>query len=167
MRGRLAQQKCRMLLSQVSTLDILSAMTAVLLLKVIHFTALFGWCASLFALPMLLALFPAQAGRVNRRRFLAATRFIYIAIASPAAVVAVLSGTALIHLTASYAPWLMLKLTLVAGMVLFHAACGKLILVLNRKPRYWSAPAHFAFALIPPVLIAGVLWFVLAQPEFG
>lgn len=134
-------------------------------IKFVHLSALLVWCAGLFALPALLALFPVTQGRVDRRRLLAATRFTFIAVASPAAVLAVVSGTALIHVTGSYAPWLLAKLTLVTGMVFFHAGCGKLILVLHREPNRWSRAFHLSLALIPVLLICGVLWLVLAQPS--
>ncbi len=135
-------------------------------IKFVHLSALLVWCAALFALPALLALHPTTQGRIARHRLRAATRFIYIALASPAAVLAVASGTLLIHPTASYAPWLLAKLTLVTGMVFFHAVCGKLVLVLREKPRLWPAAAHVSLALVPLLLVPGVLWLVLAQPRW-
>jgi uncharacterized membrane protein len=136
-------------------------------IKFVHLAALLAWCACLLALPSLLALFPLAHGRVNRRRLRAATRFVYIALASPAAVLAVVSGTALIHLMNAYAPWFFAKLTLVAAMVLFHAGCGKLVLVLRERPRCWPPGLLLAMAGLPLALILGVLWLVLAQPALG
>lgn len=133
-------------------------------IKFVHLSALLGWCASLLALPSLLALFPLTQGRINRRRLRAGTRFVYIALASPAAVIAVVSGTALVHLMDAYAPWFFAKLTLVAAMVLFHAGCGKLVLVLRERPGMWSPGLLLALASLPLALILGVLWLVLAQP---
>lgn len=133
-------------------------------IKFVHLAALLSWCASLLALPSLLALCPVTEGKVSRRRLRAATRFVYIALASPAAVLAVVSGTALIHLMNVYAPWFFAKLTLVAAMALFHAGCGKLILVLREQPRIWPPGLLLATAAVPLALILGVLWLVLAQP---
>lgn len=97
----------------------------------------------------------------------AAVRFTYIAMASPAAVVAVVSGTALIHPTQSYGAWLLAKLTLVTGMVVFHAVCGKLMLrqhnLHQRGGRRWQP----WLALVPASLIPLVLWLVLAQPRLA
>jgi len=136
-------------------------------LKLAHLAALLAWCAALFALPALLASFPSVHGRVARQRLLAATRFTYIAIGSPAAVLAIATGTGLIFLTAAGGPWLVGKLTLVAALSLFHAGCGKLILVLHRTPRRWPRRAHLALAAVPLALVPGVLWLVLAQPAWG
>ncbi|MGV3492502.1 MAG: CopD family protein [Ramlibacter sp.] len=133
-------------------------------IKFVHLAALLAWCACLLALPALLALFPLAEGRVARRRVRAAVRFVFIALASPAAVLAVASGTALVHLTQAYAPWFFAKLTLVAAMVLFHAGCGKLVLVLRERPRSCPPGLLLATAGVPLALILGVLWLVLAQP---
>lgn len=135
-------------------------------IKFVHLAALSAWCACLVALPSLLATIPVTEGRVARRRLRAATRFVYIAIASPAAVLAVVSGTALIHLMNVYAPWFFVKLTLVAAMVLFHAACGKLVLVLREQPKSWAPAVLLAMAVLPCLLIPAVLWLVLAQPQW-
>ncbi|RYY79597.1 MAG: hypothetical protein EOO24_43600 [Comamonadaceae bacterium] len=136
-------------------------------LKFAHLSALLAWCAALFALPVLLALYPQTSGGVDRRRLRAATRFTYIAWASPAAVVAVVSGTALIHLTQSYGGWMLAKLTLVTAMVFFHAACGKLMLrqhdARQRGGRRWQP----WLAVVPAALVPAVLWLVLAQPRFA
>ncbi|MGV3572695.1 MAG: CopD family protein [Ramlibacter sp.] len=136
-------------------------------LKFVHLSALLAWCAALFALPTLLALYPQTAGGVERRRLRAATRFTYIAVASPAAVIAVVSGTALIHPTAAYGAWLLAKLTLVTAMVFFHAACGKVMLqqhdVRQRGGRRWQA----WLALVPAAIVPIVLWLVLAQPRLA
>lgn len=136
-------------------------------IKAVHLASLLVWCAGLFALPALLALFPAVKGGVERKRLLAATRFMFIAVSSPAAVIAIASGTALIFLTGSFAPWLLAKLTLVTAMVFFHAGCGKLVLVLHREPARYASGAHLALALIPTMLIPAVLWLVLAQPVWS
>ncbi|KQP43169.1 CopD family protein [Pseudorhodoferax sp. Leaf274] len=136
-------------------------------IKFVHLSTLAAWCACLIALPPLLALYPVTRGRVSRHRLKAGTRFVYIALASPAAVLAVVSGTALIHVMGAYAPWLAAKLTLVTGMVFFHATCGKMLLVLREQPRRWSAGFFVGLAAVPLVLILGVLWLVLAQPRLG
>jgi len=136
-------------------------------LKFAHLSALLAWCAALFALPVLLALYPQTASNLDRRQLRAASRFTYIAVASPAAVLAVATGTALIHPTHSYGAWLFAKLTLVTAMVFFHALCGKLMLRQHalhlRGGRRWQS----WLALVPAALIPLVLWLVLAQPRLA
>ncbi|MEH3086081.1 MAG: CopD family protein [Xylophilus ampelinus] len=136
-------------------------------LKFLHFCGLLLWCAGLFALPALLSLYARCASHEERVRVVAATRFTYVALASPAAVVAVASGTAMVHATGSYGGWMLAKLTLVTGMVFFHALCAKLILVLQRDPRAVGAGWLLSTALVPLLLVPGVLAMVLWQPRFG
>lgn len=134
-------------------------------IKFTHLSALLAWCATLFALPVLLALYPQTASGIDRRNLRAATRFTYIAIASPAAVIAVVSGTALIHPTAAYGGWLLAKLTLVTAMVFFHAACGKLMLRQHERRQRGGRRWQGWLALVPSALVPAVLWLVLAQPR--
>jgi putative membrane protein len=134
-------------------------------LKFLHLSALLAWSAALFALPVLLSLYPHAVGRVERLRARAAARFTYIVLASPAAVLAVVSGTALIHPTRSYAPWLLAKLTLVALLVLFHATCGKLLLRQHDRHQRGGPRWQPWLAVVPATLLPLVLWLVLAQPR--
>ncbi|MBP7567366.1 MAG: CopD family protein [Burkholderiaceae bacterium] len=136
-------------------------------LKFIHLSALMLWCGCLFALPALLAQYRGTRGHVDRKRLQAATRFTYIAVASPAAIVAVIAGTLLIHPTQSYGNWMIAKLTLVAVMIFFHAICGKLILVLHDRRDRAPQRLHLMLVLVPALLVPVVLWLVLAQPVFG
>ena len=134
-------------------------------LKFVHFTALLVWCACLFALPALLALHAYRPTKVERERVVAATRFTFVALASPAAIVAVVSGTLMVYPTGSYGGWMLAKLTLVTGMVIFHAVCGKLVLVLQRKPHAVRPGWLLTLGGVPLLLVPGVLAMVLWQPR--
>lgn len=133
-------------------------------LKAIHFAALLVWSGSLFALPALFAAHRSVAGPVAEADARAMTRFAYIAVASPAAIIAIASGAALIHPTGAYAGWLALKLTLVALMAGFHLLLGRSVIVLHDRPRAWPARHALLLAFAPAPLIAGVLYLVLAKP---
>ncbi|RZJ15880.1 MAG: hypothetical protein EOO54_18285 [Haliea sp.] len=135
--------------------------------KLLHLGALLIWCASLFALPALFALYPAVRGSVERRRLWAGTRFTFIAVASPAAVIAVVTGTLLIYLTSAYSSWLFVKLALVTAMVMYHAGCAKMILVLHDTPRIWPTRVHVCVVAVPLLLVPPVLWLALSKPQFG
>ena len=56
------------------------------------------------------------------------TRFVYVGMASPAAFVAIGSGTALIFLQATFQEWFSLKMVLVGAMAMLHVVAG-LVLV--------------------------------------
>lgn len=138
-------------------------------MKVIHFASLLVWSGCLFALPALFAAHravgkPLDATNIQAIDMRAMTRFTYIAVASPAAILAIASGTALIHPTGAYAGWMPLKLTLVALMTGLHLLLGRSMIVLHDRPRAWPARHSLLLALAPAPLIVGVLYLVLAKP---
>ncbi len=133
--------------------------------KALHICFLLLWCASLIYLPLLLARHHPglQADDYGRLRVM--TRFTYVAVASPAAILAILTGTALIALREVAAPWLAAKLACVAGMVLFQVYCGY---VLGRQG-HESVPGRYTVGavrvIVPVVLILATLWLVLGKPS--
>ncbi|GGH60832.1 hypothetical protein GCM10011341_33460 [Frigidibacter albus] len=98
--------------------------------------------------------------RMHRR-----ARFLYTAVLSPAAIIAIASGTALIFLREVYVPWFAAKLLLVAGLAMIHVFAASRIVELFKEeepPRY--VLGAFAFAATT-VLVAGTLTLVLAKPN--
>src|SRR5690606_32333311 len=93
-------------------------MTSVLL-KFVHIIAIAGWSAGLICLPFLYVQRRRLRGDALHRlhNF---TRFFYVALVSPAAFVAVGSGTALIFVQATFEPWFAVKLAFVGIMVIIH-----------------------------------------------
>lgn len=140
------------------------------LLKGLHVAALSIWCAGLVALPVLLQIYGRRAeihtqpGFSEFRLLIHAT---YTRLVTPAAVVAIAAGTALILALGLREPWLVAKLAAVAGMVLAHCWLGHLIVqTAEGRGTYRMPPPMIA---LPVVLAAmgAVLWLVLAKPELG
>lgn len=135
------------------------------LLKAVHILALGVWVGGLLLFPALLAErgnHPAGPAlhRMHRR-----ARFLYTAVLSPAAILAIASGTALIFLREVYVPWFAAKLLLVAGLAMIHVFAASRIVELFKEeqpPRY--ALGAFAFAATS-LLAAGTLTLVLAKPD--
>src|SRR5690606_23695297 len=94
------------------------------------------WSAGLICLPFLYLQRRRLAGDALHRlhNF---TRFFYVALVSPAAFVAIASGTALVFVQATYAPWFSVKLALVAVLVAIHATSGLVILRLFEPDRFY------------------------------
>lgn len=133
-------------------------------LKGVHIVTLALWAGGLFALPVLLALQPDSPERAGYLRLRAMSRFAYAALISPAAVLAIVTGSALIPLVEVQAGWLALKLTGVAGMAVFHVLCGHLLSELRFEPEAYRPAALQALILVPLLLVPGVLWVILARP---
>lgn len=138
------------------------------LLKAVHIGALALWCAGLILLPVLMhvhgrrAEMRTQAG-FSEFRWL--THYSYTCVVSPAAVVAVTAGTALIFAAQVFDVWMMVKLVAVAGMVVVHALLGHMIVKVGEGHGQFRLPrVGLALLAIVP-LIGTVLWLVLAKPD--
>lgn len=134
-------------------------------LMFLHVAALAIWCAALLYLPVVFSV--NQGLRRNAAiRIRIMSRLAFIGVASPAAVLAILSGTALVYFTQASGSWLAAKLLLVSLMAAFHVYCGRTLSSLghegHHKRRQRSA-GRWPLA-VPLLLIPAVLWLVLAKP---
>lgn len=144
-------------------------------LKFIHLAAMLCWCAGLIALPLLLSLYGGAWRRdrggtqVQARyaEFRLITHYGYICFVTPAAVIAIASGTGLIFAAWVFDLWFAAKLALVSGMALVHAWIGHVILMSAEQRGTAKLPSPlFALGMALP-LIMGVLWLVLAKPDLS
>ncbi|TLX57213.1 hypothetical protein DN824_11690 [Stutzerimonas nosocomialis] len=134
------------------------------LLKLLHFAALLCWSGALLYLPALIAGGAKRSGDIFERNHAQLTRMVFTLIATPAALLAIGSGTALFLRDGIIEGWLVMKLTAVAGMALCHAFCGALLVRMESQPeRGVTLPCILVGALIP-LLISATLWLVLAKP---
>ncbi|RRV27504.1 hypothetical protein EGJ23_08675 [Pseudomonas sp. o96-267] len=134
------------------------------LLKLLHFMALICWCGALLYLPAMIAVGTRSSDEMFYRDHAHLTRTVFNLIATPAALLAIGSGTALFLRESIFDPWLILKLTTVAGMVLCHAMCGVLILRIERAAEPALRRDCLLIALLLSALIGATLWLVLAKP---
>lgn len=134
------------------------------LLKLLHFMALIGWCGALLYLPAMIAAGTRSSDELFYRDHAHLTRTVFNLIATPAALLAIGSGTALFLRESIFDPWLIVKLTTVAGMVLCHALCGVLILRIERAAKPALRRDCLLIALLLSALIGATLWLVLAKP---
>jgi putative membrane protein len=134
----------------------------------LHISGLVIWCGALLYLPALIAAGPSRAQGAGPRRGAASlNRMAFTAIATPAALFAIVTGSLLFLLDRTLGVWLILKLTAVTGMVLCHVLYGVLILRQEREPRAPVAVLCMLLGMLSTVLIGTVLWLVLAKPFQG
>jgi uncharacterized membrane protein len=135
------------------------------LLKFVHIGAIGVWSAGLIVLPYLFwqrGHLPGGGFELDRLQRL--TRFIYVALTSPAAFLAIASGTALIFLQATFAEWFSLKLLLVGAMAMLHVVAGLIGTRLILTDARFGAPSFFGLTGLYLALIVAILWVVLAKP---
>lgn len=138
------------------------------LLKAGHIAALVVWCAGLLALPILLRRYGhasdvgTQSGYSEFRLLIHAA---YTRIATPAAVLAIGFGIALILERDLTEPWLVAKLAAVACMVLIHAALGHVTVRVAEEMGNYDLPPVIPLVPVAAVLMTIVLVLVLAKPD--
>lgn len=133
-----------------------------------HIVSLLVWSAGLFYVPALYSAGYSDLNGIRRRQLRIRIRFVFVAVASPAAVLTIISGGVLVYVTDASGVWLAAKLTIVALMAAFHGYCGHMLALLGhegaRKKR--STLQSMWLTGIPAVLIMSVLWLVLDKPVF-
>ncbi len=146
---------------------------------VLHISAVLVWCAALFYLPVLLcerqtgasALLQIE-GRLNTLE-----RLLFTHLATPAALVAILSGTVVFLLNRTLDSWLIAKLSLVTGLVICHALLGLWLMQWesSRQAATGTQAANSrglrcrcrwllgALSLV----VTAILWLVLSKPALS
>jgi uncharacterized membrane protein len=133
-------------------------------LKAIHVLAIAVWAGGLIWLPGLLVRGRgrSRAEVLHIHRF---GRYSFDVLISPAAVLAVASGTALIFSVGVAEAWLYLKLAAIAGMVVIHLMVGNFLDWEVRKSKAPARGTRLAMGAASAVLASAVLWLVLAKPQ--
>jgi protoporphyrinogen IX oxidase len=133
-------------------------------LKLLHIGAVIVWCGALLYLPLMLASAAAPASAVSPAMPRLWPRQVFIGLTTPAALLAIASGTLIFATQGPLAPWLMFKLAFVGLLVLGHGACGLLVLRTERgELGGLRAASRFILLLLVASLLA-VAWLVLRKP---
>ena len=136
-------------------------------LKALHIAALALWCAGLLALPLILSQYEPGFSQDRFETIRHYTHITYTMGVTPAAVIAVVSGTWLIFLRDVLEPWLYAKLVFVAGLVAVHAWAGHVLDAVAETPGEHHAP-HPALSIGPALFfMLAILTLVLAKPDLG
>lgn len=133
-------------------------------LKFVHLAGISCWAAGLIALALLMLVFGTTNDEDDYVEYRLFTHVTYISFVTPAALIAIASGTALCFAAGIFEPWLLLKLAFVAGMVLVHTWLGHLIQRSGeeRRSKWFTAP-FAGLALVP--LICAVIGLALVKPQ--
>lgn len=136
--------------------------------KVIHVLAVISWMAGLFYLPRLFVYHAENMGKNEISPvFKVMERRLLKAIMRPAALVAVVSGAALIHLGGwdqAMPAWLWLKLLLVGAMLAFHGLL-EVHAARFRDDRELKPGRYFRIINeVPTVLLVGIVILVIIKP---
>lgn len=133
---------------------------------VLHIVTLLFWCAALLYLPTLIAGSHARKVALPESPYApdSLSRHVFSHVATPAALLAIMSGTAVFLLDRTTEVWLIIKLTLVAGLVVCHALAGLLILRFENSPEKSPRPWCWVLTGVLVVLMTAIVTVVLAKP---
>lgn len=143
------------------------AASAVPYLKAFHICMIAVWSAGLLALPMMLARHDPAIGQSDYSRIREASHYAFTLVVTPAAVLAIASGTVLIFLREVFDLWMFAKLAFVGLMVAFHAWVGHILISVAETRGEHDPPdpwVPLALCILP---ILAVLTMVLAKPDLG
>lgn len=133
-------------------------------LKTAHIASLVVWCGCLLVIPGLFAQRHGVEHDQTRFDLQRLTRFLFVTIASPAAFVAIGTGTALIFAREVFTAWFALKLLVVGGLVAMHVRHGFVVLRVFEPSGTYRLRRKIAATGLTIGLIAAILWLVLDKP---
>ena len=138
-------------------------------LKTLHILAVLSWMAGLFYLPRLFV-YHAESGKKSDigETFKVMERRLLKAIMRPAAVVTVLSGSALIWVAGYYDPvptWLWLKLAAIIGMICVHGLLERHA-VRFRTEQETASGRYFRILNEVPTLLAIIIVIAVVVKPF-
>ena len=134
-------------------------------LKFVHLAAIAIWSGGLFALPFLFWQRRMLEAGPNLDRLHRIVRLVYVELTSPAAFIAIGSGTGLIFLQATFEEWFSIKMVLVGIMAMLHVVAGLVVHQLFSPKGRFGRVSFVTLSGTYAVLIVAILWVVLAKPQ--
>ncbi|OGQ25462.1 MAG: hypothetical protein A2138_12490 [Deltaproteobacteria bacterium RBG_16_71_12] len=135
-------------------------------IKALHVIAVISWMAGLLYIYRLFVYHAMESEAVVRSRFEVMERRLLNAITTPAGIVAVVTGAAMIAMATGFLrqPWMHAKLTLALGLVASHVYAVRARRRLLTEP---GAVGHKRFRLlneVPTLLMVGIVILVIVRP---
>ncbi len=133
--------------------------------KAFHIFFVVSWFAGLFYLPRIfvnLAMVPADSP-AERERLLVMARKLYKFV-TPIGALAVITGLWLWYLFGFSAGWIHVKTTLVAGLVVYHLYCGRLLRRFREGSNLRSHVWFRFFNEVPVLVLLAVVILVVVKP---
>lgn len=134
-------------------------------LKALHIVFMVSWFAGLFYLPRLFVYHAMTDDTPGRERFKVMERKLFGLMTLAAVLTAVFGIAMLVYARGLLAlPWLQLKLTLVAGLIVYHVWCGRIVAA-YRADRMHRSHVWFRWFNEAPVLgLLGIVLLAVVKP---
>jgi protoporphyrinogen IX oxidase len=134
-------------------------------LKAFHIVFVVTWFAGLFYLPRLYLYHASAEDATSIERFKTMEKRLF-AIMTIGATLATIFGAAMIIVAPSYLQfgWLHAKLTLVTGLIAYHAWCYRLLVAFRENRNQHSQGWYRAFNEVPTVFLIAIVVLVVVKP---
>ena len=133
--------------------------------KALHLSFVAVWIAGLIALPRMLARHDRATTQAEFAQIRRATHYGYVWLITPAAILAIFTGSALIFMRDIFTVWIFAKLVVVAGLVAMHAWVGHTIIAVAETEGQHEPPEPLVPTMVIFGLVIAVLFLVLSKPE--
>lgn len=134
-------------------------------LKALHIIFMVTWFAGLFYLPRLFVYHAGTTDDVSHERFTVMERRLFVLMTIGGSLT-VIFGVSLIAAAPGLleAGWLHAKLSLAALLIVFHAACYRIVVAFKRRANRRSHRWYRAFNEAPTLLLIAIVLLAVLKP---
>ena len=142
-----------------------------LYLKAIHIIFMVSWMAGLFYIVRLFVYHVEANGKPEGERVVLQNQFVIMQhklwyyITVPAMILTVISGTWMIYINPSLlqANWMLVKLTFVAGLLIYHFICQRIIKQLRLGIYNWTSTQFRLWNEVATIFLVGIAFTVILK----
>ena len=136
--------------------------------KAFHVIFMVTWFAGLFYLPRLFVYHAMSDDTISKERFKIMERKLFFGIMTPGAILTVALGVWMLidygWEAYSHSGWLHAKLALVAGLIIYHIYCGKLLAYFKYERNRRSHIFYRWFNEVPVLILIAAVILVVVRP---
>lgn len=142
-----------------------------LYLKAIHIIFMVSWMAGLFYIVRLFVYHVEANGKPERERVVLQNQFVIMQyklwyyITVPAMILTVISGTWMIYINTSLlqANWMLVKLAFVAGLLIYHFICQRIIKQLQLGIYNWTSTQFRLWNEVATIFLVAIAFTVILK----
>jgi putative membrane protein len=133
-------------------------------IKAWHIIFMVTWFAGLFYLPRLFVYHAMSEDAISQERFKVMERKLFYGIMTPGAILTIVFGVWLWLGYGITGGWLMAKLLLVIGLVIYHLYCGVLLVEFKHDRNKHSHVYYRWFNEVPVIALIAIILLVELKP---
>jgi putative membrane protein len=133
-------------------------------IKAWHIIFMVTWFAGLFYLPRLFVYHAMSEDAISQERFKVMERKLFYGIMTPGAILTIVFGVWLWLGYGITGGWLMAKLLLVFGLVIYHLYCGVLLVEFKHDRNKHSHVYYRWFNEVPVIALIAIILLVELKP---